>query len=74
MTCSRDTIINIWDLKGERLGTVDTKMMNNSFASISPCGRFFGACGTKINNFDYRKTCIFANIFIQVIFPYIITF
>ena len=45
MTCSKDTTINIWDLKGESLGTIDTRLMNNSFASVSTCGRFFGACG-----------------------------
>ncbi len=45
MTCSRDTTINVWDLKGEKLGAIDTKMMNNSFAAVSNCGRFFGACG-----------------------------
>ena len=33
------------DVKGEKLGSIDTKMMNNSFASVSSCGRFFGACG-----------------------------
>lgn len=45
MTCSNDTSIYIWDLKGEILGSVDTKMMNNSFAQVSSCGRFFGTCG-----------------------------
>lgn len=45
MSCSSDTSINIWDLKGEKLSSIDTKMMNNSFAAVSPCGRFFGACG-----------------------------
>lgn len=45
MSCSSDTSINIWDVKGEKLGSIDTKMMNNSFASVSSCGRFFGACG-----------------------------
>jgi hypothetical protein len=30
---------------GDILVTIDTKMMNNSFAAVSSCGRFFGACG-----------------------------
>jgi transducin beta-like protein 2 len=45
MTCSKDTTINIWDIKGDILGTVDTLLMNNNYAAISQCGRFFGACG-----------------------------
>jgi len=45
MTSSRDTTIHIWDLKGDILGTIDTKMMTNSYAAVSSCGRFFGACG-----------------------------
>lgn len=45
MTASRDTSINIWDLKGDVLGSIDTKMMNNSFAAVSCCGRYFGASG-----------------------------
>jgi hypothetical protein len=31
--------------KGDILGTIDTRLMNNSFASVSPCGRFFAVCG-----------------------------
>lgn len=45
MTCSKDTTINIWNPKGEILGTIDTRLMSNAFAAVSPCGRFFGACG-----------------------------
>lgn len=45
MTCSRDTNVVIWDLKGDVLGVVDTLLMNNNFATVSTCGRFFGVCG-----------------------------
>jgi transducin beta-like protein 2 len=45
MTCSKDTIIKIWNLKGEILGTIDTRLGNNSFGCISNCGRFVAACG-----------------------------
>jgi WD40 repeat protein len=45
MSCSKDTHINIWNLKGDVLGSVDTRLMTNSFAAVSLCGRFFGACG-----------------------------
>lgn len=30
---------------GEVLGRIDTRHMNNSFAAVSPCGRFVGSCG-----------------------------
>ncbi len=46
MTCSRDTIVNVWSIKGEILDTIDTKLMKNTYASVSKCGRFFGVCGT----------------------------
>ncbi|XP_029212579.2 transducin beta-like protein 2 isoform X3 [Acropora millepora] len=45
MSCSRDTTIILWNLKGEVLSIIDTHQMNNSFASISPCGRFVASAG-----------------------------
>ncbi len=45
MTASKDTTVIIWDLKGDVLGTVDTLLMTNNYASVSTCGRFFGVCG-----------------------------
>lgn len=39
--------INIFE--GEILGTIDSRLMNNSFAAVSPCGRFFGVCGLDLN-------------------------
>jgi len=45
MTCSSDTIIKIWNIKGEVLDTIDTKLMNNGYAAISTCGRVVAACG-----------------------------
>ncbi|MBN3325419.1 TBL2 protein, partial [Atractosteus spatula] len=45
MTASSDTTILIWDLKGEVLATINTNQMTNSYATISPCGRFVASCG-----------------------------
>ncbi|XP_077167397.1 transducin beta-like protein 2 isoform X2 [Paroedura picta] len=45
MTASSDTTILIWDLKGEVLASINTNQMNNSFAAVSPCGRFVASCG-----------------------------
>ncbi|XP_026888779.2 transducin beta-like protein 2 [Electrophorus electricus] len=45
MTASVDTTILIWDLKGEVLASINTNQMTNSYAAISPCGRFVAACG-----------------------------
>ncbi|KAJ8275709.1 hypothetical protein COCON_G00074610 [Conger conger] len=45
MTASSDTTILIWDLKGEVLASITTNQMTNSYAAISPCGRFVASCG-----------------------------
>ncbi|XP_063002692.1 transducin beta-like protein 2 [Elgaria multicarinata webbii] len=45
MTASSDTTILIWDMKGEVLATINTNQMNNTFAAVSPCGRFVASCG-----------------------------
>ncbi|GFR97148.1 transducin beta-like protein 2 [Elysia marginata] len=45
MTCSSDTTILIWDLKGEVLATIDTHQVNNSCGKVSPCGRFVASSG-----------------------------
>ncbi|MBN3309032.1 TBL2 protein, partial [Amia calva] len=45
MTASSDTTILIWDLKGEVLASINTNQMTNSYATISPCGRFVASCG-----------------------------
>ncbi|CAN9501178.1 unnamed protein product [Ophioblennius macclurei] len=45
MSASTDTSIHIWDLKGEVLASINTNQMTNSYASISPCGRFVASCG-----------------------------
>ena len=66
MTCSRDTIVNIWNTKGDILGTIDTKLMNNNYACVSKCGRFFGVCGftpdVKVWEVVYDKTDNFKEI------------
>ena len=33
---------------GEILSILDTRQMNNSFAAISPCGRFVASAGKQI--------------------------
>ncbi|TNM84449.1 transducin beta-like protein 2 [Takifugu rubripes] len=45
MSASTDTTILIWDLKGEILSSINTNQIVNSYAAISPCGRFVGSCG-----------------------------
>nr|XP_057943724.1 transducin beta-like protein 2 [Doryrhamphus excisus] len=45
MSASTDTSINIWDLKGEILAAINTNQMTNSYAAVSPCGRFVASCG-----------------------------
>ena len=40
MSASSDTSILIWDLKGEILASISTNQINNSYAAISPCGRY----------------------------------
>lgn len=60
MSCSKDTIIKIWNIKGEILGTIDTRLGNNSYGCISNCGRFVGACGftpdVKVWQVCFHKT------------------
>nr|CAB3266855.1 transducin beta-like protein 2 [Phallusia mammillata] len=45
MTAYRDTTIHVRNLKGDILNTINSNLGNNNFASVSPCGRFFAACG-----------------------------
>ncbi|KAM6983735.1 transducin beta-like protein 2 [Tautogolabrus adspersus] len=45
MSASTDTTIHIWDLKGEILASINTNQMTNSYAAVSPCGRFVASCG-----------------------------
>uniref|UniRef100_A0A8C6S5F1 Transducin (beta)-like 2 n=1 Tax=Neogobius melanostomus TaxID=47308 RepID=A0A8C6S5F1_9GOBI len=45
MSASADTTIHIWDLRGEILATLNTNQVTNSYASVSPCGRFVASCG-----------------------------
>ncbi|KAL1132478.1 hypothetical protein AAG570_010433 [Ranatra chinensis] len=45
MSCSSGTDIVLWDLKGSELARLDTYLMNNYTAKISPCGRFIAASG-----------------------------
>lgn len=45
MSASSDTSIHIWDLKGDILASINTNQITNSFAAISPCGRFVASCG-----------------------------
>uniref|UniRef100_A0A3P9JJW1 Transducin (beta)-like 2 n=1 Tax=Oryzias latipes TaxID=8090 RepID=A0A3P9JJW1_ORYLA len=45
MSASTDTNILIWDLKGDLLASINTNQMTNSYAAVSPCGRFVASCG-----------------------------
>lgn len=45
MSAFTDTSIHIWDLKGDLLASINTNQMTNSYAAISPCGRFVASCG-----------------------------
>ncbi|CAG9856702.1 unnamed protein product [Phyllotreta striolata] len=45
ITCSNRTDLVIWDLKGQKLAQIDTYLMNNTCAKISPCGKFIAATG-----------------------------
>ncbi|KAM3838062.1 transducin beta-like protein 2, partial [Diretmus argenteus] len=45
MSASTDTSIVIWDLKGDVLASINTNQITNSYAAISPCGRFVASCG-----------------------------
>ncbi|XP_033627085.1 transducin beta-like protein 2 [Asterias rubens] len=45
MMAYKDTTIQICDVKGEILQSIDTHHMNNNYAAVSPCGRFVASCG-----------------------------
>ncbi|XP_020787926.1 transducin beta-like protein 2 [Boleophthalmus pectinirostris] len=45
MSASADTTIHIWDLRGDILATINTNQVTNSYAAVSPCGRFVASCG-----------------------------
>ena len=39
MTAYADTTVNVRDLKGNVLHTLNTNQGNNLYAAVSPCGR-----------------------------------
>ncbi|XP_057659112.1 transducin beta-like protein 2 isoform X3 [Diorhabda carinulata] len=45
MSCSNKTDLVVWDLKGQKLAVLDTYLMNNTRAKISPCGKFIVVSG-----------------------------
>ncbi|KAJ1530546.1 hypothetical protein ONE63_005434 [Megalurothrips usitatus] len=45
MTCSEKTDLVLWDLRGERLATLDTLTVQTHCAKVSPCGNFVAASG-----------------------------
>lgn len=49
MTCSEKTDLVLWDLKGERLASLDTLVVETYRARISPCGHFVAASGTLLS-------------------------
>ncbi|XP_001636604.2 transducin beta-like protein 2 isoform X4 [Nematostella vectensis] len=66
MSCSKDTTIIIWDLKGEVLATLDTLQINNSFSALSPCGRFVASAGftpdVKLWEVKFNKSDAFEQV------------
>ncbi|XP_050508502.1 transducin beta-like protein 2 isoform X2 [Diabrotica virgifera virgifera] len=45
ITCSNKTDLVVWDLKGQKMAVLDTYLMNNTCAKISPCGKFIVVSG-----------------------------
>lgn len=66
MTCSSDTTMVIWSIKGELLSEINTNNMNNSYAAVSPCGRFVAASGftpdVKVWEVCFAKTGEFQEV------------
>uniref|UniRef100_A0A2C9KI42 Uncharacterized protein n=1 Tax=Biomphalaria glabrata TaxID=6526 RepID=A0A2C9KI42_BIOGL len=66
MSCSGDTTIIIWDLKGDVLATIDTHQMSNSCGKVSPCGRFVASSGftpdVKVWEVLFDKTGTFKEV------------
>ncbi|XP_015914722.1 transducin beta-like protein 2 [Parasteatoda tepidariorum] len=66
MSCSSDTTINIWDLKGQILATVDTLHISNYYACVSPCGRFVASSGftpdVRVWEVSFSKTGEFKEV------------
>ncbi|XP_068750616.1 transducin beta-like protein 2 isoform X2 [Montipora capricornis] len=66
LSCSRDTTIILWNLKGEVLSIIDTHQMTNRFASISPCGKFVASAGftpdVKIWSVEFTNTDEFKQV------------
>ncbi|KAM3933669.1 transducin beta-like protein 2 [Leptodactylus fuscus] len=66
MTASSDTIILIWNRKGDVLATINTNQVANAYASVSPCGRFVASCGftpdVKVWEVCFNKTGEFREV------------
>eukprot|EP00124_Ichthyophonus_hoferi_P003076 Ihof_evm1s245 gene=Ihof_evmTU1s245 len=66
MACSIDTTLSLWDIKGERLDSLETGLMLNWNATISPDSRFIMVTGfvseAKVYAVDYSKTGEFKRI------------
>ncbi|XP_061659602.1 transducin beta-like protein 2 [Syngnathoides biaculeatus] len=66
MSAYNDTTINIWNLKGEILASINTNQMTNSYVAVSPCGRFVASCGftpdVKVWEVCFSKTGEFKEV------------
>ncbi|XP_061716088.1 transducin beta-like protein 2 isoform X2 [Cydia pomonella] len=60
MSCSSKTDMVIWDLKGQKLDTLDTYLMSTYSAKISPCGRFVVATG-QVTDIKVMEVCFTKN-------------
>ncbi|ESO04935.1 hypothetical protein HELRODRAFT_99280 [Helobdella robusta] len=60
MTCYKNPIIKIWDIKGTLLTSIDTLQMNHTHGRVSPCGRFVACSGftseVKVWEVTFSKT------------------
>jgi len=50
MTCSRDSRLIIWDLRGSLLDQMEISQGTTHCCKMSPCGRYIGACGHYESN------------------------
>ncbi|KAK9512844.1 hypothetical protein O3M35_001171 [Rhynocoris fuscipes] len=66
MTCSAGTDMIIWDLKGAEITKVETYLMNNYAAKVSPCGTFVAVSGfapdVKVWEVQFNKTGEFKQV------------
>jgi len=70
LSCSADTDVKVWSIKGNLLETIDTKQFTNYMGCISPSSQFFAVCAfttdvrilevvtTKTGEFEKTTKCM----------------